>query len=246
VLEVTVLGATGSFLDPATNAPCSGFLVRSGDSTLLLDCGYGVLVNAHKYLDLACLDGVFLSHIHPDHCADVFNLNGYLRRHPADRTIEVLCPGEARPLLSSFVEAWSSSLTWTDITEGADYQVGNLYLKCSRTRHGPPTYACEVRYGGGSIVYTADTGPNWSPDAFVPEPDLLICDAAYLDPEEGPPVHLTAAQAGLLARRYGARMLLLTHLRSGADLERIERDARAEFSGQVAIAVPHLQLTIDT
>ncbi len=246
MLEITVLGAAGSFFDPATSAPCSGFLVRSDNSSLMLDCGYGVLVNAYKYLDLGCLDGVFLSHIHPDHCADIFNLNGYLRRHPADRAIEVLCPPQVRPLLASYVEHWSSSLSWTEITEGAARGVGDLWLRFSRTRHGPPTYACEVRLGDWSVVYTADTGPGWSPDAFAAEPDLLICDAAYLEPSEGPAVHLTAAQAGALARRCGARMLLLTHLRSGADVERIEHDARAEFGGQVAIAVPHLQLTIGT
>jgi ribonuclease BN (tRNA processing enzyme) len=246
LLEVTVLGAAGSFLDPAVGAPCSGFLLRTDNSSLLLDCGYGVLVNAYKYIDLAALDGVFLSHIHPDHCADIFNLNGYLRQYAAAGSIDVLCPEQAKPLLDSYVERWAPSLRWTTVTPQSHCQVGEFLLRFSQTVHGPPTLACQVQAGRATVIYTADTGPGWSPDAFAPDPDLLICDAAYLDPGQGPPVHLTAQQAGTLARYCRARTLLLTHMRSGADRDRAEKDARAEFDGSVALAAPGLQLTIDT
>lgn len=241
-----MLGAAGSFLDPASDAPCSGYLLQMNTSSLLLDCGYGVLVNAYKYVDLAALDGIFLSHIHPDHCADIFNLNGYLHRHPATGIIDVLCPEQARLLLDGYVERWAPSLRWTDITRQSHCRVGEFLLRFSRTIHGPPTFACQVQVGRATVIYTSDTGPGWSPDAFASNPDLLICDAAYMNAKQGPAVHLTALQAGELARHCGARTLLLTHMYSGADRDRIEKDARAEFDGVVAVAVPGLQLTIDT
>jgi ribonuclease BN (tRNA processing enzyme) len=243
-LDVTVLGAAGSFVDPATGAACSGFLLRSESASLLLDCGFGVLVNAYRYIKIERIDGVFLSHIHPDHCADIFNLSGYLRRHQEKRTIYVMCPPDARRHLGALVERWSSSLIWRDVDDGARYTVGDMRLAFHRTNHGPPTYACEVVCGEISVFYTSDTGPGWTPDTFRASPDLLICDAAYLDSQDGPAVHLTAAQAGQLAANMGARKLLLTHLRPGTDHELMKKGATQHFGGPVSIAEPHLQIKL--
>lgn len=244
MVELTVLGAAGSFVDPASDAACSGFLLRSKSSLLLLDCGFGVLANANRHLQIECIDGVFLSHVHPDHCADIFNLNGYLKMHPQQSDIYVMCPGEARVQLDALVERWSPSLIWRDVDEISQYAVGDMNLTFYRTNHGPPTYACKVLCGEVSVCYTSDTGPGWSAGAFGDKPDLLICDAAYADPRDGPPVHLTAEQAGQLAAETGARMLLLTHLRPGADQELVKKGAKKHFQGPVSVAEPHLRIKV--
>jgi ribonuclease BN (tRNA processing enzyme) len=146
--------------------------------------------------------------------------------------------------LDALVERWSPSLIWRDVDEKSQYAVGDMHLTFNRTNHGPPTYACKVLCGEISVCYTSDTGPGWSAEIFGDKPDLLICDAAYADSRDGPPVHLTAEQAGRLAAETGARMLLLTHLRPGADHALVMKGAKKYFRGPVSVAEPHLRIKV--
>lgn len=244
-LELVVLGSAGSYLDPADGIACSGFLLRSKSSSLLLDCGFGVLANAYKHIDIGGVEAVFLSHIHPDHCADIFNLNGYLRQNPQRKPINVMCHQKMRSHLDAYVERWSPSIEWLNVDGRSQYRIGDMICRFQRTRHGPPTYACEVRCGNLSVIYTSDTGPGWDIRRFRGNADLVICDAGYVDPQDGPPVHMTARQAGQLACKMGARRLLLTHIRPGADTERMKKEAREYFAAELYIAVPHLRLNIE-
>ena len=45
-MELTVLGASGSY--GSRHGACSGYLVRTGEANLWLDCGSGTLANLHE------------------------------------------------------------------------------------------------------------------------------------------------------------------------------------------------------
>jgi len=67
--------------------------------------------------------------------------------------------------------------------------------------------------------------------------DLLVCESTYLSSEEREASahgHMTARQAGIVAREAGVRRLVLTHFsqRYGSTKPFVE-EARAEFSGDV-------------
>ncbi|MGH3539116.1 MAG: MBL fold metallo-hydrolase, partial [Pseudonocardiaceae bacterium] len=66
---LTVLGCSGSV--PGPESPASGYLLRAGDTSVLLDLGNGTFGALQRYLDPFTLDGLILSHLHPDHCADI-------------------------------------------------------------------------------------------------------------------------------------------------------------------------------
>ena len=53
-MELTVLGASGSY--GSRHGACSGYLVRTREANLWLDCGNGTLANLHEHLDPADLD----------------------------------------------------------------------------------------------------------------------------------------------------------------------------------------------
>src|ERR687893_3291983 len=86
---LTVLGCSGSV--PGPESPSSGYLVRAGDAAVVLDLGNGTLGALQRYLDPFELDAVVLSHLHPDHCADVSGLIVHRRYHPDG-------PGKILPL----------------------------------------------------------------------------------------------------------------------------------------------------
>lgn len=72
------------------------------------------------------------------------------------------------------------------------------------------------------------------------EADVLYCEAAYLDRDESLATqrcHLTARQAGLIAREAGVRRLVLFHFspRYEGNAEAFHREAREAFGGWVTV-----------
>jgi ribonuclease BN (tRNA processing enzyme) len=88
-------------------------------------------------------------------------------------------------------------------------------------------------------VYTSDTGPEWSPEYFGPGADLLLSEATYIHDDIRAAIHLSAHQAGSLARDARAERLLLTHLWPGIDPVRSAHEASEAFGAEVALAAEH-------
>lgn len=84
-MRLTVVGCAGSF--PGPDSPASSYLVQAEDAagrtwSVVLDLGSGALGGLQRFLDPRALDAVAISHLHPDHFADLCGLYVYLRYHP--------------------------------------------------------------------------------------------------------------------------------------------------------------------
>ncbi len=89
-------------------------------------------------------------------------------------------------------------------------------------------------------MYTADTGPEWSVDAFGPGADLVLSEATYQHDDIRAPIHLSARQAGEAAREAKARRLMLTHLWPTLDPVASVEEGSEAFGRAVTLAAPHL------
>ena len=69
VRQVTVLGSCGAFPEPGR--ACSGFAVDWDGYRLVLDLGYATLPRLLAHWPDGVLDGVAITHEHPDHCIDL-------------------------------------------------------------------------------------------------------------------------------------------------------------------------------
>ena len=76
-LSWTVLGCSGTYAAP-DNA-CSGYLVRSGDTNVWVDCGPGTLANLQHHVPIPMVDAVVVSHVHPDHWLELPVLRNALK-----------------------------------------------------------------------------------------------------------------------------------------------------------------------
>jgi ribonuclease BN (tRNA processing enzyme) len=238
-MELTVLGSSGSY-GAAFGGACSGYLVREGDTTIWMDCGNGTFPLLQGYLDPGDLSAVVITHEHPDHCADLYGLH-VLWRYGLERTgLPVFAPAGAEEHLGTLVSSWGDTFEWNAIDEGDKARVGPIDLRFSRTDHPPPTFAVEAAAGGRRMIYTADTGPEWSVDAFGAGADLVLSEASYLHDNIPITIHLSARQAGLAAREARARRLVLTHLWPQVDPEASVAEGSEAFGGPVTLAVPHL------
>lgn len=83
-MKLTIIGCTGSF--PGPSSPASCYLVTAFDGTrdwkILLDLGSGALGVLQRYTDIKDLDGIMISHLHPDHCMDLCGMHVAIRWDP--------------------------------------------------------------------------------------------------------------------------------------------------------------------
>jgi ribonuclease BN (tRNA processing enzyme) len=239
-VELTVLGCSGSYGDPRGGA-CSGYLVRSGETALWLDCGNGTFAHLQQHIAVEDLTAVVITHEHPDHCVDVYGLHVLMKWGLRREGFPVYAPEGLDQHLGALVGGdWGGALAWSSIGDSDHIQIGALGLRFSRTDHPPPTYAVEIHGDNRRLVYTADTGPGWSVDAFAPGADLVLSEATYLDGEKPAEIHLSAKEAGTAAREAGARRLMLTHLWPRIDPRRTVDEGSDAYGDAVTLAAPHL------
>lgn len=243
-----VLGSSGS--GPTRTAPTSGYLLRTDTTTLGVEMGMGVFHPLADMVDPMVLDGVILSHIHPDHCLDIFSLFAHLAYPELRRTgLPVYVPPGAADHLASFVKAEPGSrflkvLDFIEMDDGDTARIGDVSLTFAETIHPVPTLAVrfEVAHDqrDATLVYSADTGPGGGFPDLARGADLVVCEATVEGPRTAATFggHLTAVEAAEIAARAGAGRLSLTHLAPTVAPESVRAAAAAVFPRSVDLAVP--------
>jgi ribonuclease BN (tRNA processing enzyme) len=237
-MDLIVLGSAGSY--PSPTSPCSGYIVRSGSTNLWLDCGNGTFGNLQKHLAVQDIDAIVITHEHPDHFVDIYGLHVLMRYGLELSGLPVFAPPGGEHLFGHLVNEWGDTFEWHEIDDGAQTKVGDLALRFSRTDHPPPTFAVEISADDRRLVYTADTGPDWTVGAFEPGADLVLSEATYLHAHRKAKLHLSAQQAGEAAREARADRLMLTHLWPRIDPVVSVEEGSEAFGRAVTLAAPHL------
>ena len=238
-MELTVLGCSGSYGAPVGGA-CSGYIVRAGDAVIWMDCGNGTFSNLHQHVNPSDITAVVISHAHADHCVDIYGLH-VLFKYGLDRhLLPVYAPEGVEKTLEGLVGAWTDTFDWHLVGDGDHADVDGVSLDFARTDHPVPTVAIDIAHGDKRLVYTADTGPGWSVEAFPPGADLVLSEATYQHDDIPAPIHLSARQAGEAARAARARRLMLTHLWPTLDPVASVEEGSEAFGHAVTLAAPHL------
>jgi ribonuclease BN (tRNA processing enzyme) len=242
-VRVTVFGGAGAW--PSAGQACSGYLVEHDGFRLLMDPGYAVT----PLLDPGSIDAVFVSHGHPDHCAD---LNPMLRARVLAASPPAALPVFALPGAVDAVLAldgprmMAGAYTVVPVAPGDLFAIGPFAATTTLLPHHVPNVGIRLSAAGVSLAYTGDTGPS---DEIVPLArgvDLLIAEATY--PQDVPAQDArylsSARQAGGYADAAGAGALLLTHLWPGIAPERALAGAAALYPGPTSVARPGTILEI--
>jgi len=244
-MRLTVLGCSGSV--PGPDSPASGYLVQSDGTSVLLDLGNGTFGALQRVLDPGDLDGVVLSHLHPDHCADVSGLVVYWRYHPTmsrrgplplhgpSGTVERLRAAYATDVDDRLVTDLSDVFAFRPVHES--FALGSLEIAAVLVEHPCEAYGMRVSHGGRSLVYTGDTGPCAQLDTLAAGADMLLAEASWPHHADNPPgVHLSGREAGEAAARAGVGRLLLTHVPPWTDPQQMLSEAKEAYDGPVELA----------
>ncbi len=239
-MKLKVLGTQSPYNTKKHN--CPGFFIQEGENLLMLDCGSGT----HKMLkypkDLKNLS-VIISHLHRDHYNDIYNLQYasfvFHNQKRIDSPINIYLPQSPNSINEDIKAESNSFANYHEISENTKINIGNMQVTFCTTDHPVETYAIKVTNGKTSIVYTSDTSFT-SKDRivqFAKGAYLLICEASLLESYGFPEInsHLTAKQAGIIAKEAKVKELMLTHFWPEENTIQYLKEAKKEFK-RVVIA----------
>lgn len=243
-MSLTVLGCSGSM--PGPTSPASSYLVEADGARLVLDLGNGALGSLQRHAQLGDVDGVLISHLHPDHCNDLcgyyvalhygpYSTRGRVPVWGPDGTAERMADAYGLPHDPGMTEVFDFRPYPPDASES--FEVGPFRVHAARVRHPVPAYGVRVEFGGRSITYTGDTGPCDPLAELADGTDLLLCEAGHGNDATGDPgVHHTGKQAGELAAVASVGRLVVTHVPPWCDLDDTVQAARSSVNGPVDVA----------
>lgn len=241
-MRLTVLGSSASYAAPGR--ACAGHLVETDEVKVLFDIGHGVLSNLGTLMNPVEIDAIFITHYHPDHYVDIYGLQSMLRYDPAGpaKPIDVHLPRglEARMkcLLSDRgITEFDKAFNFHLLEDGIDVIVGDLAVTPVLVEHAnEESFGLRATSDGAVLFYTADTAPSDSINEAVAGADFLLAEATLAEQYSGCAPHLTATEAGELARTAGASQLAMIHIWATNDRGETARQASAAFGRPAVVA----------
>jgi ribonuclease BN (tRNA processing enzyme) len=246
-VRITVLGKSPAWQD--VGGACSGYLVESGATRLLVDCGPGVLAKLRAHCDYAEVEAVVFSHLHADHILDIVPFASALTFSPRGVAGELERPALHVPPggsehLAALGEAASMGrdhvakpFAVREYDPDEELEVGELTLRFRAVPHYVPSHAIDVRDGRGRLTFSGDCGPNAGLCEFARDTGLLLVEATVPRPDTGDPRgHMTPREAGEHGARAGARRVVVTHYSDELDADWVRAEAAAGYGADVELA----------
>jgi ribonuclease BN (tRNA processing enzyme) len=238
-MQLTVLGGCGAW--PEAGQACSGFLLEQDGFRLLADLGYATVPRLLELVTADQVDAVFISHRHPDHCADLNPLlrARTLREDPAPPLPVYTLPGAVDAVLALDRPGMlAGALALHEFRAGATLDIGPFHAVTRLLPHSVPNAGLRLTGGGRVLVYTGDSGPGPELVDLARGADLLLAEASFVDRVPADTRrHLSSARlAGQQAAQAGAGRLVLTHLLPGTDHRAARAAAGAHFGGDISVA----------
>ncbi len=238
-MKLKVLGTQSPYNTIGHN--CPGFLITDGETKIMLDCGSG----SHSLLnfpnDLNNLS-IIISHLHRDHYNDIYNMQYssfvFHNQKRIERPIEIYLPSSPENIYQDIIGETNSFSNYSAIDEKSNISIGNIDVSFCQTDHPVETYAVKLSNGDITIVYTSDTSFSCKDKLveFAKNADLLICESSLLTSYGFPEInsHLTAKQAGIIAKEAGVNGLMLTHFWPEETPENYVEEAKSIFPKTLA------------
>jgi ribonuclease BN (tRNA processing enzyme) len=248
-MQITVLGKSPSWQD--AGGACSGYLVETAGTKILIDCGSGVFGKLRERIDYADLDAIVISHFHGDHCLDLMPYAYALTysprwssANPAPRP-RLIVPSGGGDLLRQIAGVFGPDETIVNAFEVSEYEpqevvgAGDFELRFCLVPHYITTFAISVTAAGekGRFTFGADCAPNQQLIDFASGSDLLLIEATLRESGgDEPRGHLTAIEAGQHGRAANVGRLVLTHISDELDQALSVAEASEAFGGAVMLA----------
>src|SRR2546421_6116321 len=247
-MRLTVLGGCGAWRE--AGQACSGYLVEHEGFRLVVALGYATVPRLQEYVAVERIDAVFVSHRHPDHCADLNPLlrARALRDEPAPPLPVYALPGALDAVLALDRPGMlDDAYELREFAAGEHFEIGPFRAETRLLPHSAPNAGVRLAAGGEVLAYTGDAGPSADIGALARDADVLLAEASYVDevPQDSRRPLASARLAGRYATEAGLGRLLLTHLLPGTDPAPARDAAATGYAGPVDVATAGLTAPAD-
>jgi len=247
--EIVFLGTSGYVPTPARDN--TAFLLKAGESSLLIDCPGSPLrklaVAGTSPLDIG---NVFITHVHPDHVYGLPSLvHGLMLR---DHVFRLFGSSETvdlcRRLLDIFAlrePKFKTRVEFVVLVPGERAQVAErVEVPAWSVPHQASSLAFEFQIlpDGKRAVFSGDTPIHPALFEWARGADALVhdCGAPVRFFEKYPilkTVHTSAADLGMWSEKAGVRLLAPVHFLTelGFEAGEIEEEIRARFKGRLVV-----------
>jgi ribonuclease BN (tRNA processing enzyme) len=242
-MRLTVVGCAGSFPGPDSAASC--YLLEADGFRLVVDLGNGALGALQKYAGLFDIDAICLSHLHVDHCVDLYSYaiaRTYAPQGPRD-PIPVYGPAGTCERIGLLHgpggdDGLMKRFSFHTLAPGT-IEIGPFQVTAAHVNHPVETFGFRLGFGGRTIAYSGDTGESEALLPLARDADVFLCEASFLHGPDLPrDLHLSALQAAGYAARAGASRLVLTHLVAWNEPSASFDEAVSAYQGDLELAFP--------
>ena len=249
-MDLTLLGTSGAY--PTQGDACSGYLVQSKHTNILIDCGSGVFSYLQKIVDFNNLDAVFIRHMHPDHFIDLIAMRYAMRYSEFKDRLNVYVPKSAIRYLHQLSSSLSDTKPFFEQSfnlqeyDQRQYSFGDISIQPFRVEHSVLSHGMKVSHDNKTLVYSSDTKICDSLRHNLHNVDVFLSENALGGgaPIHKPINHLFSSEAGELAESSNVKKLVLTHFWATSDRELCRQEASSEFSGEIIIGEQGLTISI--
>ncbi|EKE00571.1 MAG: beta-lactamase protein [uncultured bacterium] len=221
MITFTTLGAGQYYLTPGDLSlyNSAGHLLETPQAKILFDFGRGCLrtltalgISVHD-IDLLCL-----SHLHPDHVADVLP---FLQTHFVEyakmperrnKQLTIIGPVGVQEWFKMQCKYLFDTLPYKPLVSEAptNWQGSDFTIKTALLKHAVPNIGLCLTSDGKTITYSGDTGATPALDKLAAGSALLVLECAN-NPGQVTPHHLSPEECGQIATKVGTQQLILTH-----------------------------------
>jgi len=248
-MKLIILGSGTCVPSLKRNAP--GYYLEAGSWQVLVDCGSGTLLQLERAgRSYKNINAIFITHMHPDHFADLMPLIQalfYTPKFKREKDLFIVAPAGFIPYYEKAVASilgkpGDFSVMIIEIKNKLDLGPFNVFA--ANTIHSNDSVAYRFEQGGKSIVFTGDADYDQGIIELSINTDLLIADCSFPDSMKAKG-HLTSKECGIVAKKAGVKKLILSHLYP-ADIPDIDRikEAQEVFDGKVVLAEDLMEIEL--
>ncbi len=213
-MELTILGS-GSAI-PYDNRASSSYILKFGDSSILLDAGFWVVERLEKIkFSLNNLEYIFLSHKHPDHFIGLIHILFALRNPVFNRETPLKIFGfkglreyfeKFKKILGHWIEPGFEILFFEDKEKTFDKFSYSLF----KTEHSEESVGINILINNKKITYTSDTDFFLELGNKINNSEIVIIECA--SPSENKiKGHLSYTEIMEITKNLNIKKIILTH-----------------------------------